>query len=194
VRVLLLGPPGSGKGTQGQALARRLGIGHLSSGELLRREAAAGTELGRQVAAYLDRGELVPDDLVIAVMRHALRSTDRSNGYVLDGFPRNVAQAEQADALEATGGVADEVVYLALPDDVARQRLAGRAAEGRSDDADPDVIDRRLRVFHAETEPLLDLYRDRGILWVVDADEPAEAVTAAILAALAPADGDTERP
>jgi adenylate kinase len=125
----------------------------------------------------LDRGELVPDDLVLSVVRDAVRATD-GQGYVLDGFPRTVAQAE-ADAAPV-----DVVVDLALPDDVARERLRGRADEGRTDDADLDAIERRLRRYHSDAEPLVDLYRERGILQIVDATESPSAVTAAILDAL----------
>ena len=176
MRLVLLGAPGSGKGTQGAALARRLGVPYVSSGELLRAHVAAGTELGRRIAPYLDRGDLVPDELVLAAVSDALAAADRAGGYVLEGFPRTLTQARSA-------GVAspDAVVYLALPDDVARRRLARRAEAGRRDDADPEAIERRFRLFHAETEPLVDFYRERGLLTTVDAAQPIDAVTAAIL-------------
>jgi len=178
LRLVLLGAPGSGKGTQGEVLADRLGAPHIASGELLRR--AARSEIGRQIADYLDRGELVPDDLVLALMGDVLGEDANSRGYILDGFPRNRSQAERLEALAPP----EAVVYLALPDDVARRRMAGRAAQaGRNDDANREVIDRRLRVFHAETEPLLDFYRERGLLTTVDASQPAEDVSAAILEA-----------
>jgi adenylate kinase len=179
VRVVLLGAPGSGKGTQGEVLAERLRVPHIASGELLRQ--ATRTEVGREMAGYLDRGELVPDDLVVALMGDVLTKAMDSGGYILDGFPRNRAQAERLEAVAAP----EAVVYLALPDDVARQRMARRAGKaGRSDDADDNVIERRLRLFHAQTEPLLDFYRDRGLLIAVDACETPEAVSTAILEAL----------
>jgi adenylate kinase len=125
----------------------------------------------------LDRGELVPDELVLSVVRDAVDAR-HGGGYILDGFPRTLAQA-QADAAPV-----DAVVNLALPDDVARQRLAHRAEAGRTDDADLDAIERRLRRFHSDAEPIIDLYRKRGILTTVDASASPDAVTAAILAAL----------
>src|SRR3989442_11823868 len=178
MRLVLLGAPGSGKGTQGPILAQHFGVPYLSSGELLRTHAAAQTELGRRVAPYLNGGALVPDELVLAAVDEALDAVGEG-GYVLDGFPRTLAQASRFDARSP-----DAVVYLALPDDVARQRLTRRAGEGRTDDAHREVIERRLRLFHAKTEPLLDFYRQRGLLTEVDAVQPIDAVTAAILDAL----------
>ena len=185
IRLLLLGAPGSGKGTQGPPLARRFGVPHLSSGELLREQVKAGTELGRQVAGALDRGELVPDEVIVALMHEVLSAPETTDGYVLDGFPRTVAQAERAEGLLASTGGLDGVVYLDLPDDVVRQRLAERAAQAHRSDDDVDVVERRLRVFHADTHPLLDYYRRRGVLIPVDATPPPAEVTAAIVAALA---------
>jgi len=185
VRVVLLGPPGSGKGTQGELLARQYQVPHVSSGDLMRDHVGQRTELGQQVARYLDNGDLVPDDLVLAVMGRAVREAIDEGGYVLDGFPRTLAQAEQAYALaEPAGATADAVVYLSVPDDVARERLAGRASAGRSDDGDADVIERRLRVFHQQTEPLLEFYRERGILVTADATEPPDVVADDIRRAL----------
>jgi adenylate kinase len=181
MRLALIGPPGAGKGTQAKALSEHFGVPHVSSGELLRHQVAAGTELGREVAGYLERGELAPDDLVIAVVDEALARA--GSGYILDGFPRTRSQAEKAEARDG-GKLADAVVFLDLPDDVARQRMAHRLA-GRSDDRDREVIDRRLRTYHDETDPVVDYYRDRGRLVTVDAAQPPEAVTVAILAALA---------
>lgn len=182
MRLVLVGAPGAGKGTQAAALAEHLGVPHISSGALLRRHVVVGSELGREVAGYLDRGDLAPDDLVMAVVDEAL-AHDRS-GYILDGFPRTRSQAEKADARHG-GKLADAVVFLDLPDDEARQRMAQRLDPGRSDDRDRDVIERRLRTFHEETDPVVDYYRERGRLATVDAAQPPEAVTAAILAALA---------
>ena len=185
MHIVLLGAPGSGKGTQGDLLAEHFGVPHVSSGELLRRHVASGSDLGRQVGSFLARGELVPDDLVLTVVGDALSGAFEAGGYVLDGIPRTLAQAERAYALAKPAGlVADAVIYLDVPDDVARERLAGRAGTGRADDADPAVIERRLQVFHADTRPLLDFYRQRGILKTVDAVQPVEAVSRAILEAL----------
>jgi adenylate kinase len=185
VQIVLLGAPGSGKGTQGDVLAEHFGVPHVSSGELLRMHVASGTDLGREVASFLARGELVPDDLVLAVVGDALNGAFEAGGYVLDGIPRTLAQAERAYALAKPAGLlADAVVYLDVPDAVARERLVGRAETGRADDADAAVIERRLQVFHADTRPLLDFYRERGILRTVDAVLPVAAVSAAILEAL----------
>jgi adenylate kinase len=185
-RVALIGAPGSGKGTQGKVLAERLRVPYLSTGDLLRDEVARGTDLGRRVAACLDRGELVPDDLMLDALANRL-ATLRANGdrpgYVLDGFPRTVAQAEAAEQ-RLPGGLVDHVVFLALPDEVARDRLAHRQ-DGRRDD-DPETIDHRLAVFHAETEPLLDHYRHHGNLHLVDAAQLPAAVLTAIESALDP--------
>ncbi len=177
--IVLLGPPGSGKGTQGTRLADALGIRHLSTGDMLRAEAAAGTDLGRQVTPYLESGELVPDDLLLAVVRHALDEAGAAGGYVLDGLPRTAAQVGHLPA-------DDLAIYLELPDDVARARLMARG-EGRADD-DPEIIDRRLAVYHAQTAPVLDVYRRRGRLATVDGNQPPDAVAAAIGAAVAGAD------
>jgi adenylate kinase len=182
MRLILLGAPGAGKGTQAAALSQHFGVPHISSGELLRRHVADGTELGRKVAGYLEQGELVPDDLVIAVVDEALARA--GSGYILEGFPRTVSQARAAEARHGSG-LADAVVVLDLPDDLARQRIAKRMAAGRSDDRDREVVERRLHTFHAQTGPLVDYYRDRGLLVPVDATPPPDAVTAAILTALA---------
>lgn len=180
MRLVLLGAPGSGKGTQGTLLAQRLGVPLVSTGELLRAHAAGGTDLGHKVRAYLDRGDLVPDDLLLAALDEALRATMTAGGYVLDGFPRTLAQARHAEEVAAP----DAVIHLAVPDAVARQRLAGRAGTDRTDDTEPEVIERRLRRYHSETEPLLDFYGQRGILDTVDAAQPPDAVSAAIMEAL----------
>ena len=182
MRLILLGAPGAGKGTQAAALAEPFGVPHISSGEFLRRHVADGTELGRKVARYLERGELAPDELVMAVVDEALART--AAGYILEGFPRTLSQAREAEARHASG-LADAVVFLELPDDVAWQRIAERMPTGRSDDRDREVVERRLRTFHAETDPVVDYYRDRGLLVTVDATPPPDAVTAAILTALA---------
>jgi adenylate kinase len=184
VRLVLLGAPGSGKGTQGEALASTYGVAHISSGEILRSEVERGTERGRQVAPYLIRGDLVPDDLVLAAVVDAVAKAAAAGGYVLDGFPRNLAQAQRVDAMADGAGITPEaVIYLELPDEVARQRLRGRG-EGRQDDEQAAVIENRLRLFHQETESLVAYYRGRGILVVVDASRPPAEVTAVIRAAL----------
>ena len=177
MRLVLLGKPGAGKGTQGAALARHFGVPHISTGELLRGRVAADGDPRSELATILDRGDLVPDDMIERVVGAAAGAASRSGGYVLEGFPRTLAQAE-SDVLPI-----DTAVHLALSDDVARERLAGHARTGRADD-DREVIEHRLRQFHTDTEPVLDLYNQRGILTTVDADQPPDDVTAAILRAL----------
>lgn len=176
---MLLGPPGSGKGTQGLALSRHLGVPVISTGELLRAGATDGSGVWRDVAETLGRGELVPDDVVLALVNEALAATG-TGGYILDGFPRTVGQAEHVAAPPI-----DAVIHLAVPDDAVRERIARRAPAGRPDDAMRDTVERRLRRYHSETEPLLDLYRGKGLLTSVDASQEPDAVTAAILRALA---------
>jgi len=186
MRIILLGAPGSGKGTQGPVLAKHFGATHVSAGELLRAQMTESTELGRLIGEYVRAGELVPDEIVFEVLWEPITSAAAGGGYVLDGFPRSLHQAELAFERALLAGVtADAVVYLAVPDDAVRQRLVSRAArEGRSDDLDPGVTERRLRVFHSETEPLLDFYRNRGLLVTADASAPPDDVSAAMIAAL----------
>lgn len=176
----MLGAPGSGKGTQGERLARRFGVTHIASGDLLRAEVRAETELGRVAADYLDSGRLVPDDVVYDLVLPAVLAASQAGGYVLDGFPRSVAQAVRAEQLDGAGP--ELVVFLAVPEHQLERRLLARAA-GRSDDT-PAVIADRLRVFESETRPLIEHYRARGLLREVPADLPADDVTEAILAVL----------
>jgi adenylate kinase len=187
VRLVLVGPPGSGKGTQGLVIAERLGVPYVSTGDVLRAEVAAGTELGRRVSALLDRGDLVPDDLMVTVVAAALdhHGPAARRGYVLDGFPRTLAQALMVERAGSPLAPPDLAVLITLPDRVVHDRLRRRAEEGRTDDADPAVIDRRLEVYRDESEPLLDHYLARDALVTVDGDRPPPAVTEAILAALA---------
>jgi adenylate kinase len=185
MNVLLVGPPGSGKGTQGERLAKRLGIEHIAAGDLLRDEVRADTPLGAKVRSYLERGELVPDELVIDLLMPRVNDAARDGGYLLDGFPRSVGQAREARRLaDEEGFSADAVIYLDAPRDELVNRILARAkVEGRSDDT-PDVIRHRLQVFDEATAPLIDYYRGRGLLRVVDASRSADEVTAAILAEL----------
>ncbi len=167
-RVLMLGPPGSGKGTQGERLARALGVDHISSGDLLREAVAAGTPLGRQVEQHLAAGRLAPDELVREAVRPAL---ERRDGYVLDGFPRTLAQ---------TGGVGfDAVVHLDVPEQEVKRRLLAR---GRGDDQE-DAIAERLREYEHDTRPLIDHYRD--VLVEVDGDRTVDEIAEDLLARVA---------
>ena len=185
MRLLLLAPPGAGKGTQGDRLARHLGVEHVAAGDVLRAAARAGTPAGREIAAYQQRGDLVPDAIVFDVLTPLVVAAVAHGGYVLDGFPRTLPQADAAAALGTRLGLTlQAVVYLYAPEAVLVQRLLGRAGqEGRSDDTSA-VIRHRLEVFTTTTSPLIDYYRDRGILLAVDADRPPEAVTSEILARL----------
>jgi adenylate kinase len=185
MRLLLLAPPGAGKGTQGARLADRLGVQHVSAGELLRAEARAGTPAGREVAGYLQRGDLVPDAIVFDVLTPTVVAAVARGGYILDGFPRTLTQATTAADLGARLGLTlQAVVHLYASESVLVQRLLGRAREGGRSDDTAAVIRHRLDVFATSTSPLIDYYRDRGILLAVDADQPPEAVTAEILTRL----------
>lgn len=185
MNVLLVGPPGSGKGTQGERLARCLGIEHIAAGDLLRAEVQAATPLGEKVQDYLRRGELVPDELVIDLLMPRVIAAAADGGWLLDGFPRSVGQAREARRLaEHNGFSADAVIYLDAPQDELVRRILARAeVEGRSDDT-PDVIRHRLTVFDEATAPLCSYYKERGLLRVVDANRRADEVTTAILAEL----------
>ncbi|MCU1658300.1 MAG: adk [Pseudonocardiales bacterium] len=186
MNVLLIGPPGSGKGTQGERLAQRLGLEHIAAGDLLRAEVEADTPLGRQVADYMRRGELVPDDVIMKLLLPKVLAAAQRNGYLLDGFPRSVDQAVEAKALADQAGAApDAVIYLDAPrDELVRRILARAAIEGRPDD-NPETVHKRLQVFDEATRPLVDYYRERGLLHVVDASKGEDEVTEDILAALA---------
>jgi len=182
--VTLLGPPGSGKGTQAARLSDELGFATLATGDLLRDAREAGTELGRRAATYMDRGDLVPDDVVASVIREALGDYG-GKPILLDGFPRTVGQAEALDeALAARGRELTAAVLLDVPDDVVTERISGRG-EGRSDD-DPETVRERLRVYHRETEPLREYYSSKGLLRRVDGARDADAVAASIREALTP--------
>jgi adenylate kinase len=180
MRVIMLSPPGAGKGTHSRRLAEATGVAHISSGDVLRAEVAKGTEIGRAAAAYAARGDLVPDDLLFTVLVPVVLDADRrTGGYLLDGFPRTMAQALHAAELGIVHQAgSDAAVYLTAPEEVLVERLLARAGrEGRADDA-PEVIRHRLAVFEAQTRPLVDYYRGRGLLLEVDADRPEDDVQA----------------
>ena len=185
LNVLLLGPQGAGKGTQAKRISEEYGIPHIASGEILRAEMNAGTELGRRVKDVYDRGDLVSDDLMIELIRNRLEQPDTESGFVLDGFPRTTVQAEALDSMFADIGRNLSVAFaLQIPDEVAFERLRRRAdLEGRADDTD-EAIQRRLDSYHRETEPLIEYYRTRGNLVPVRGDRTENQVFADIQQAL----------
>jgi adenylate kinase len=185
VNLLVLGPQGSGKGTQAARIAAERGIPHVSTGEMFRSAIEAGTELGRKVEPILASGELVPDDLTIALIRERLSAPDAERGFVLDGFPRNLSQAEALDVtLAEIGRRLDAVLFFDLGDDVATERLRGRARDEDREDDTPEAIARRLEIYHEQTEPVVELYRASGKLVPLHADRSIAEVAAEIRGAL----------
>ncbi|HEY7196192.1 MAG TPA: adenylate kinase [Gaiellaceae bacterium] len=181
VDVVILGPPGAGKGTQAEFISQDASIPHIATGDMIRAAIADGTQLGNEVKAIYDAGDLIPDDLMIEVIRERLSQSDTADGFVLDGFPRTEAQAE---ALDSMLGDLDRELSLVLDfevsEEVAVERLLGRAREqGRSDDS-PEVVRHRLEVFHQKTEPLIAYYRTRGLLVPIHADRSVGEVSAEV--------------
>ena len=169
---ILFGPPGAGKGTHAGAIAQKYNLKHISTGELLRAEIAAGTELGRQAKSLIDAGSLVPDAVVEGMIESAFDTIKGVDGFLLDGFPRNLAQAADLDKiLEKRGEAVTAVVGLMIDDDMIFQRIRGRAIiEGRADDASDETIANRIKTYHTQTEPLIDYYKAAGKYWEVDVD------------------------
>ena len=162
---VLFGPPGAGKGTQAGAMVERYNLCHLSTGELLRAEIAAGTPLGLQAKSLIEAGNLVPDSVVEGMIESKFRDTQGVDGFLLDGFPRTIAQARALDNMvEVTG-----CVSIMIPDSLIQERIAHRAhIEGRADDARPEVVQNRIATYHAKTEPLIDFYRSAGKYYEID--------------------------
>ena len=175
--MLLLGPQGAGKGTQAKRIAAEYGLPHIATGDILRRAMADGTPLGRKVKPIYDSGGLVPDDLMIELIRDRLSEPDTEDGFILDGFPRTFVQAEALDSmLREIDKQLHLVLELQVPDEVALERLTKRAVlEGRPDDT-PEAIRRRLALYHEETEPLVEHYRSRGNVVGIHADRTIEDV------------------
>ncbi|HEV3462498.1 MAG TPA: adenylate kinase [Actinomycetes bacterium] len=190
MRIVLLGPPGAGKGTQAARVACQFGAPHIATGDIFRANVAEGTELGRTAQEYMDRGDLVPDDVVIAMVAERLASDDCRAGFVLDGFPRTVNQAEALDRqLVEVGSPLDAVLCFEAAEEELLRRLAGRAAaQHRADDAE-QTIRHRLEVFAIKTRPLIDYYRHRRLLTMVDGVGRVEEVTVRILDGLPSANG-----
>jgi adenylate kinase len=185
MNILMLGPQGSGKGTQAKLISAHYGVPHIATGDMLREAIANGSELGRRVEPILERGELVPDELMISLIQDRLSRPDAADGFVLDGFPRTMAQAGALDAmLRGLGRVLTIIFELQLSDEDAVARLLRRAQlEGRADDA-PDAIKTRLQGYHEETEPVIEHYRATGNLVGIHADRSIPDVFKEIQAAL----------
>ena len=208
MKLILLGAPGAGKGTQAEIISKKLGIPTISTGNILREAIKNGTETGLKAKSFMDNGQLVPDDVIIGIVRERVARDDCANGYILDGVPRTIPQAA---ALEENGIHFDAVVSIEISDDVIEARMTGRRVCGscgasfhitanpprtdgvcdacgkelviRKDDA-AETVRNRLKVFHAETEPLKDFYQKLGILKLVEGNQPIENATRDILAAL----------
>jgi adenylate kinase len=185
MRVLLIGPPGAGKGTQASRIADHFDLDRIATGDLLREQVANGTELGKVAKEYMDRGDLVPDDIVIEMTRDRMVEAAGEGGYVLDGYPRTLAQAEAAYRWATARGIQfDLTLYFEIEEDELLARLAGRAREQhRSDDAE-ETVRHRLEVFAAQTHPLVDYYQRRGILVRINAVGPVDAISEEIFATL----------
>lgn len=185
-RMVLLGPPGAGKGTQAARISERLGIPAISTGDIFRANVAGNTELGQQAKKYMDAGEYVPDSVTNAMVKDRLAADDAAQGFLLDGYPRTEAQVHELDAMLAESGLAlDVVLEITAEAEVVVQRLLKRATEqNRADDTEP-VIRRRLEVYAEQTEPLAALYESKGLLVRVDGIGDIDEVTERIMSALA---------
>ena len=185
MRMILMGPPGAGKGTQAQVVAERYSIPAISTGDIFRKNASEGTELGIQAQRFMDAGEYVPDELTNLMVRNRIDEPDAQRGFLLDGYPRTLAQVEELDGMiKHTGHVLDAVVVLTVDKEELVQRLLQRAeTEGRADDTE-DVVRRRQEVYHDQTAPLIDVYRDRGLMIEVDGMGEVDEVSKRVLDAL----------
>ncbi len=177
MRLLFIGPPGAGKGTQAARVAEALGIPHISTGEMFRDHVARGTELGRRVEAIMAAGDYVPDEITVEMLRQRLAEPDAAKGFILDGFPRTVGQVHSLDELIGEDGL-DRVIVFEVDDD---ELLARMLARGRTDDT-AETIRKRFQVYRDQTQPLIDIYEDRGVATTVDGTGDLEEVTRRILA------------
>ena len=207
MRIVLLGAPGAGKGTQCKNIVKECGLQHLSSGDILRQNRSAGTELGKKAQSYMDAGDLVPDDIIIEMMSEAVRKAP-SGGYILDGFPRTVNQACELDKSLPEDGTIDAVLNLQIDDSVVEARMTGRRScpecgavyhienmkpktEGVCDhdgaelvqrpDDKPEVVANRLETYHRQTEPLVDYYRKNSRVFDIEADRDPDEVKACVI-------------
>ncbi len=188
MRLVLLGPPGSGKGTQAARLNDYLQVPHISTGDLLRAEVAAGSPLGMQAKEVMARGDFVSDEILLGMLEDRLARPDTANGFILDGYPRNQVQADALGALlKKIGQPMDYAVQLEVPTDLLVDRIAGRAAaEGRADDT-PEVVRNRLEKYTSQTAPVIDYYRQHGQLTVVNGVGSLDEVFSRMVEALSPA-------
>ena len=195
MNIVLLGAPGSGKGTQGDILAGKLGVPKIATGDLLRAAVSAGTPLGKQAQEYMNQGDLVPDDVILGIVKEKLASPDAANGVIMDGFPRTIAQAEAVDELlSARAARVDKVVTFDAPDGELVIRMLGRAeAEGRTDDT-PDTIRKRLEVYRSETAPLISYYERQRVVTRIDATGTIQDVAARVDRAIANACSRSNQP
>ncbi len=190
MRLIIMGPPGAGKGTQATVVAERYSIPAISTGDIFRANVSEGTELGREAKRYMDAGEYVPDEVTNAMVRDRIAQADCSNGFLLDGYPRTVAQVRELDGmLESSGDRLDAALVLTVDEDELVQRLLHRAeVEGRADDTE-EVVRRRQEVYAEQTAPLIEVYEERGKLVRVDGMGEVDEFTARIFAALDDATG-----
>jgi len=185
VRVLLIGPPGAGKGTQAERIADHFDLGRIATGDLLREQVAKGTELGKVAKEYMDLGDLVPDELVIEMTRERMVQASEAGGYVLDGYPRTLAQAEAAYRWAVARGIPfDLTLYFEIEEEELLARLAGRAREQHRSDDTEATVRHRLEVFAIQTRPLVEYYQRRGILIRINAVGPVDAISERIFATL----------
>jgi adenylate kinase len=185
MRIILMGPPGAGKGTQATGVAEHFGIPAISTGDIFRSNVSEGTELGRKAKEYMDAGEYVPDEVTNLMVRNRIDEPDAEPGFLLDGYPRTLAQVEELDGMiKFTGHELDAVVVLTVESEELIQRLLQRAeTDGRSDDTE-EVVRRRQEVYAEQTEPLIGVYRDRNLLIEVDGMGEVDEVSQRIFAAL----------
>ena len=185
MRIIMMGPPGAGKGTQATVVADHFGIPAISTGDIFRTNVTEGTELGIKAKEYMDAGEYVPDEVTNLMVRNRIDEADAQPGFLLDGYPRTVAQVEELEAMvKNTGHRIDAAVVLTVDSEEVVQRLLQRAqTDGRSDDTE-EVIRRRQEVYAEQTEPLIQVYRDRGVLFEVDGMGEVDVVTERIFKAL----------
>ena len=181
---IMFGPPGADKGTHAAPMVKRYHLKHISTGELLRSEIAAGTALGKQAKDLIEKGELVPDEVVEGMIANVFAANPDVKGFLLDGFPRTVGQAMDLDEmLDSRGENVTGVISLMIPDEVIKERIKGRAViEGRADDANDETIANRIRTYHAKTEPLIEVYKEKGIYHEVDAVGTIPEVEARVIA------------